>query len=109
MLGVASVELLLAGMTRLSPVAELDLTMALAVLSDLTKGLGISGWTLWRDMGLWLDTGRDTGPAPVSSWCSRRASSSSSEILNLGSCSDLVCRCLFLCLPVDSLGELACS
>lgn len=89
-------------MTRLRPVAEDDLTMAeleaVLLLSLLTRGLGISGWTeclppMLPPAGLGL--GKLVGPVMARSLrpcCRAKASASSSEILNLGNCSDLVWR-----------------
>merc|ERR1719461_1935378 len=85
-------------MTRLSPVALLDLTRL--DLSVLASGLGTSGWreTL-------LVPGRELGPV-VGRSDRVTASASSRLMLNLGSWSDLVCLCLDL-LPrlLSGLGD----
>ena len=100
--GLVGVELCTGGgMNRLSPVALVDLTMEQGAggLSLLTRGLGISGQCcLLRPR---LVTGREVGPLTAKSlrpaWRAK-ASASSRLMLNLGSWSDLVCRCLLRCL-----------
>jgi len=72
------------GIIRLSPLALLDFTIL--DFSFLTRGLGISGST--DSLGL-TRLGREAGPDMFRSHkpLIAKASASSSEILNLGSCS----------------------
>jgi len=72
------------GIMRLSPLALLDLTIL--DFSFLTRGLGISGST--DNLGL-IRLGREAGPDMFRSHrpLIAKASASSSEMLNLGSCS----------------------